>query len=66
MPPSAHSDTLTAPASAVFRMVDPADTHRSSTASFGSPQRLANPAETIATRGLSCCTNAALDEVRLP
>ena len=33
---------------------------------FGKPQRLPNPADTIASSGLSRLTNSGLDEVRLP
>jgi hypothetical protein len=55
-----------APEVAVSSNRAPPNSQRRTTSVFGKPQRLPNPADTIARAGLSVLTKSWLDEVRLP
>ena len=66
MPSSAHRRTLIAPAVAVAKTLAPTDFQRATTRSFGNPQRLPYPLETMASVGEAASTNGMLEDVRLP
>ena len=66
MPESLHSRSEMAPDVDVLSTSAPTACQRLTTSCFGNPQRLAWPADTIASDGRNAFTNGALDDVRLP